>query len=200
MGCRSNKVKYYILQKLFKFHKWHMTPVEERPYGMVVIKWCNRILMKDQNLKRKTIVEIGCGLGDILAKIDAPRENKTGYDIDEKAIRAAKIAHPGIRFQVGRFAPDIRGKYISILICVNFLYSLDTENVRKEFQRLVLNNDIQYILTETMCPVTPNYPYSHDMDEILGSDYTQIKQRSFEAAERSRRYMLLYVKNVRADR
>lgn len=200
MGCRNSMAKYYILQLLFKFHKWHMAPVEARPYGMEVIKWCNRILVKDQDLKRKTIVEIGCGLGDILAKIDAPKENKTGYDIDKKVIRAARIAHPGIRFSVGGFAPNIRGKYISILICVNFLYSLDAENVRKEFQRLVLNNDIRYILTETMHPATPNYPYSHDMDEILGSDYTRIKQRSFEAAERSRRYILLYVKNVSVDR
>lgn len=200
MRCRGKIVKYYFLQKFFKFHKWHMVPVEERPYGMEVIKWCNRLIMNDKGAKGGTVVEIGCGLGDILAKISAPKENKTGYDIDEKVIRAARIAYPGIRFQVGGFAPDIRGKYISILITVNFLYSLKSETIEKEFRKLIVNNDIKYIITETMYPATPNYPYSHDMDTILGSNYTCIKKRSFAAAEYSRRFILLYVKNESADK
>lgn len=199
MRCRGKAVKFYILQKIFRFHKWHIVPVEERPYGMEVIKWCNRLLKKDKDAMRGAVIEVGCGLGDILAKVNSGKKNKIGYDIDEKVISAARIAHPGIRFQVGEFAPNIRGEYISVLITVNFLYSIDSEKVKKEFQKLVLNNDIKYIITETMHPATPNYPYSHDMDKILGRKYTCIKKRGFTAAEHSRRYILLYVKNKSTD-
>lgn len=195
MGYMRKTVRYSILQKLYGFHKWHIVPVEGRPYGMEVIKLCNRILVKDKDAKRGVIIEVGCGLGDILNKINTLKENKIGYDIDEKVIKGARIAHPGIRFQVGEFAPDIRGEHISVLIAVNFLYSLEGKIVEKEFQKLVINNDIKYIITETMYPATPNYPHSHDMDKILGENYTCIRKRGFAAAENSRRFILLYAKN-----
>lgn len=191
---------YIILQKFFQFHKWHTIPVEERPYGMEVIKWCNKLLMKDKDAKKGVVIEVGCGLGDILFKISTLKKNKMGYDIDEKVIRAAPIVHPGIRFQVGEFAPNIRGEYISILITVNFLYSLDSEYVEKEFQKLVSNNNIKYIITETMYLAMPNYPYSHDMDKFLGKKYTCIRKKGFEANEHSRRYILLYIKNEYANK
>ena len=159
---------------------------------MEIVKWCNRILEKDRNACNGKVIEVGCGLGDILAKINIKRENKTGYDINEKVIRAAKIVHPGIKFQVGNFAPDIKGERISIFITINFLYSLDYKIVEEQFKKLISNNDIKYIVTETMYPITSNYPYSHDFEKILGSKYTCIRKRGFSAAEHSRRYILLY--------
>lgn len=195
MSQRGKTVRYRILQKFFRFHRWHIVPVEQRPYGMEVIKWSNKILTKDLDIKNGKVIEAGCGLGDILAEINMPKKNKTGYDIDGKVIKAARIAHPGIPFQVGSFAPDLREEYISIFIAVNFLYSLDSKTVEREFKQLIANNDIKYIITETMKPAVPNYPYSHDMDKILGEKYTCIKKRSFAAAEHSRRFLLLYMKN-----
>lgn len=194
MSWKCEAIRYGILQKIFGFHKWHMTPVEQRPYGMEVIKWCNRLLASDGDANRGKVIEVGCGLGDIVAKIKTKNENKEGYDIDEKVIKAAKIIHPGIKFQADGFAPDIRGERIFIFIAVNFLYALDSKTVRNEFKKLLTVNDVKYIVTETMYPINSNYPYSHDMDKILGSDYTCIKKRGFPAAEHSRRYILLYAK------
>lgn len=182
-----------ILQKVIGFHKWHTIPVEQRPYSMEVIKWCNQLL-KNEVGKGKSIVEIGCGLGDILAKIDAKEADKVGYDLDEKVIRAARILHPKTKYKVESFAPDIFKQEILILITVNFLYSLDSDMVEKQFKKILSNNDIKYIITEIMYPTTPNYPYSHNMDTILGNDYICIKKRSFVAAEHSRRFILLYKK------
>lgn len=188
-------LKYKILQKMFGFHKWHTIPAEQRPYSMEVIKWCNRLLKKEskENIN-KIIIEIGCGLGDILAKLDAKEAVKVGYDIDEKVIKAAKILHPKTKYKVENFAPDIRGQEILMLITVNFLYCLDSNTVEKQFKKIISNNNIKYIITEVMYPATPNYPYSHNMDMILGNDYICIKKRSFAAAEHSRRFILLYKK------
>jgi uncharacterized UPF0146 family protein len=194
MSWKCGVIGYGILQKIFGFHKWHMTPVEQRPYGMEIIKWCNRLLARGIGANSGKVIEVGCGLGDIVAKIKTKNSNKVGYDIDEKVIKAAKIIHPGIKFQVDSFAPDIRGERILIFIAVNFLYALDSKTVKKEFKKLLTDNDVKYIITETMYPITPNYPNSHDMDKVLGSDYTCIKKRGFPAAEHSRRYILLYEK------
>lgn len=195
MSWSGKSVGYGILQKIFKFHKWHMTPVELRPYGIEVIKWCNRLLRRGRDANGGKVIEVGCGLGDILAKIHVKKEAKRGYDIDEKVIRAAKVIHPGIQFQVEKFAPDIRGERIFIFIAVNFLYEIDSRTVEESFKKLIADNDIQYIITEMMYPSTQNYPYSHDMNKILGSNYTCVKKRGFSAAENSRRYILLYAKN-----
>lgn len=46
MSQRGKTVRYRILQKFFRFHRWHIVPVEQRPYGMEVIKWSNKILTK----------------------------------------------------------------------------------------------------------------------------------------------------------
>ena len=188
-------LKYKILQKMFGFHKWHTIPAEQRPYSMEVIKWCNRLLKKEskENIN-KSIIEIGCGLGDIVAKIKTKNSGKVGYDIDEKVIKAAKILHPKTKYKVENFAPDIRGQEILMLITVNFLYCLDSNTVEKQFKKIISNNNIKYIITEVMYPATPNYPYSHNMDMILGNDYICIKKRSFAAAEHSRRFILLYKK------
>lgn len=194
MRWNRKKIVYSALQKVFGFHKWHTTPAEQRPYAMEVIKWCNRILTRDKDMCNGKVIEIGCGLGDILAKINIKRANKTGYDIDGNVIRAAGVLYPGISFQKGGFAPDIRGERISILITINFLYSLDYKTVKEQYEKLIDNNDIKYIVTETVHPVTPNYPYSHDFDTILGSRYKCIRKRSFPAAEQARRYILLYVR------
>ena len=180
-----------VLQKIFRFHKWHQIPIEQRPYSVEVIKWCNQLLKKESE-KGKSIIEIGCGLGDILAKIDTRKINKVGYDIDEKVIKAAKLLHPKIKFQVENFAPNIIEQEILILITVNFLYSLDSKTVEKQFHKIISNNNIKYIITEIMYPATQNYPYSHNMDTILGNDYICIKKRSFAAAEHSSRFILLY--------
>ena len=194
ISWKGKVVAYSVLQKIFGFHKWHIVPVEQRPYGMEIVKWCNRLLERDRDAENGKVIEVGCGLGDIVAKIKTKKGNKEGYDIDEKVIKAAKIIYPGIKFQVGRFAPDIRDERISIFIAVNFLYALDSKTVEEEFKKLSTNNDIQYIITETMHPATPNYPHSHDMNKILGSNYTCSKKRGFPAAEHSRRYILLYAK------
>lgn len=182
-----------IMQKVFGFHKWHTIPIEQRPYCMEVIKWCNQLLRNELG-KGKSIVEIGCGLGDILAKIDAKESVKVGYDIDEKVIKAARILHPKTKYKVETFAPDIFEQEILILITVNFLYCMDSNTVEKQFKKIISNNNIRYIITEIMYPTTPNYPYSHNMDRILGNNYTCIKKRSFAAAEHSRRFILLYKK------
>lgn len=195
MSWKFRMLTYSILQRLIGFHRWHVLPMEQRPYCLEIIKSCNKILEMDTDVLDGKVIEVGCGLGDILANIiKVKKENKLGYDIDTKVIKAARIVHPGIRFIVGEFAPNIRDEKISIFITVNFLYSLDCGKVEREYRKLIENNDIKYIVTEEMHPSTNNYPYSHNFNTILENKYKLVRKRCFAANEHSRRHILYYKK------
>lgn len=70
----------------------------------------------DHDLDGKTILDIGCGLGDFLAllqewEIDA---EYTGFDISPEMVRQCKRRFPGYRFQAGNileFSPARRYDY-----------------------------------------------------------------------------------------
>ena len=83
------------LQKIIGFDKWHLSNFKERTYVLSTVNRINE-LIQDGKVSSGTVLEIGCGLGDIISSIRW--QNKLGYDVDK--ILAARILHPGMRFQV----------------------------------------------------------------------------------------------------
>jgi len=59
----SGKLFRLMLRFFFQFEKWHVFTLTERKYARDIIKYCDSI----EN--RNSVVEIGCGLGDILRKL-----------------------------------------------------------------------------------------------------------------------------------
>lgn len=52
--------------------------------------------------RRRKILDVGCGAGDITAGISSMvRGDVTGLDSDERLVRLASSAHPGVRFITG---------------------------------------------------------------------------------------------------
>ena len=68
---------YWFLQRLFHFDKWHTMPIEHRPYALELCRYINELIEKE---RLENVVEIGCGLGEILARIKAGQ--KTGFDVE----------------------------------------------------------------------------------------------------------------------
>lgn len=64
---------------------WHKSPYELRRYAQMAAESVNE-------LEGKCVVEVGCGLGEILRHINAPK--KYGYDINPHVIEAAKAITP----------------------------------------------------------------------------------------------------------
>lgn len=103
----------------------------------------NFIIPKDAN-----VLETGCGIGDLLAKINS--QNKTGIDFSGKAIETAKSRYPGIKFITGDVQTydltllNEKFDYVILSDLVNDLYDIQKafENIRSvcsENTKLIIN-------------------------------------------------------------
>lgn len=187
----NQKLFYLILHKIYKFDEWHLTPADERPYAECIIRKINSILQKEKI--NGEIIEIGCGLGDIIANISNSYGARSGYDISKNVIKAARVAHPTVRFKHGSFT-DIVNRKIGLAIAVNFFQTIDDESLRTMLDVFTTTNDVDRILLDTV--PSPPYEYAHNYDEIMrkAGFCMEWRSHSFAALPKSRRHLLLYRK------
>lgn len=182
------KIKHYIfqrLQKVYLFDEWHITPINYREYAIDLVKYVDK-LIKEKGLR--TVIEVGCGLGEIISHIDAP--DKVGYDIKREVIHAArKISKKNTNFLVGTF-DSIRNKKIDVFISVNFIHGIEPEVLKEEFRKLTTENDVKYIVVDKV--ISKIYKYNHCMKEILPKEYKEVKRLGFYSAHRGRRYIMIF--------
>ena len=150
------------LQRLHNFDEWHIRPVEWKPYALEVSD-CVNSLIKSQSLSR--VVEVGCGLGGILNRIE--HADTTGFDLDPKVIAAGRRLYPRVRFEVGSFAA-IRDQEIDALILANVCHLIRADELRQTLQELLQRNRIHYLVVDTV----PS-PHCHNWDSLLPSGYVR---------------------------
>ena len=131
-------------------------------------------------------------MGDIVSNINC--KNRIGYDVEERVIRAARLAHKGVTFATGTF-DDITGKKIDICIAINFLHTIDDVSLEGIFDRFFRNNDIKVFAVDKV--QHPPYRYAHDYETLLKRfGYTLMyKSQSFAAWDNTRRRYMLFEKN-----
>lgn len=192
MNCTYRKRLYKVLQKIFKFDKWHISSIKERDYAMYLVKYINDNLY-DLAYSKK-IIEVGCGLGDIISSVKIKNTEKIGYDLSAKVIRIAKIIHPNCKFNVGSFN-EINNEKIAVLIAVNFLHGFDEHTIEEWFNYVIQNNDIDMIVVDKV--QTPPYEYSHDYEVLFNKMGYRLSHKShgFFAWEWSRRHILIFKKD-----
>ena len=144
--CILKKRQLRKLQKKFDFMSWHSEGCFEcRPYKKQILKIINQ-------LNPCFIVDIGCGLGEILSKSNS--KYKYGIDPDEKVIEAAMYMHPNIKFDKGDsklLFKKINEKEInipenSLLIASGWTHNID-KNELTEFLNESLNH-FKYIIID----------------------------------------------------
>lgn len=94
-------LKYPFLllgRHIFGYSRWNARPINRKPYALHIIETVER-LIEDGQIRNGYIVEVGCGMGDIIGNIKY--DKKIGVDIDEHVIRAAKICHRNTEFYTG---------------------------------------------------------------------------------------------------
>ena len=139
---------WYLVRK-YKLNDWHRNPIYWMPYRLEVVKLLNNLIGKE-NRDDITIVEIGCGLGEILR--ECKNNNKTknikfyGFDINEKVINVAKKLDKDIIFKVGTFDSVVKipEKRIDILVMISFLHTLSEDDIINYFKILMENKLIKY--------------------------------------------------------
>lgn len=86
---------------------------------------------------RGRVLEIGCGLGDLIAEIDAQR--RVGIDVAPKMIELAKARHPGVELHVADVERDdlatIVGGQFDTIVLTDAIGLLD--DVQLAFERVV---------------------------------------------------------------
>lgn len=66
----------------FGISRWHVASADAKPYIRDVVDFLNR-------RRPETVCEVGCGLGDIIRRVLAPR--RYGFDSDPRVVRAARL-------------------------------------------------------------------------------------------------------------
>lgn len=151
------------LRVAYRFDKWHVSSLDQRPYAQDIIEYCNK------KAKRNSFLEIGCGLGDILLNVKF--DVKKGFDIDPKVLRAAallaKLKAQKVRFDTFQF-PDspLTGQY-DVITMVNWIHHIEP-SVLKSKLSAYFNHHLTAegeILIDTVHD--PEYEYNHDINSLI---------------------------------
>lgn len=166
------KQKYFmILMRKYQFEEWHVLPINFRPYAIRIVDYLNE-------QKTGRVVEIGCGLGEIIGNINT--HERLGYDIDSRVILAAKKIYRKVVFHTGSFE-DVKNQKVDYLITVNFIHNIPPEELREKYLGLIENNEIKHIILDVV--YGKGYKYKHDVKELFcGSGYKVKKRLSRDCA------------------
>jgi SAM-dependent methyltransferase len=165
LRCRRDRIGLHVLRLIFGFDTWHASaPFSCRPYKEIVVGLANA-------LQPSIVVEIGCGLGDIISRVTAIE--RFGIDADSRVIRAARFLHPGRGHWIhgdeyciqGVVSP---GRTIDCLIMVNWIHTLSPERL-SDLLLPVLPRTRYLILDAIDADGPPSYRYKHNFDFLSAS-------------------------------
>ena len=162
-----------ILAKIFKFHPWHAdAPTSARHYRLLVAKIVNE-------LKPKTVVEVGCGLGEILIRINAPEIY--GYDADEGAIRAARFLRGKKVIFIHGDLKTVALQQIDVLILINWINKISPASLEEQLIPLIQRT--RYLLLDALDPAVPGYKHNFKFlaskTKLISINRPQRENRSF---------------------
>jgi SAM-dependent methyltransferase len=164
MRCLMERAWLEALRRIFRFDAWHANaPYACRPYKKSVIDLAN-------SLHPTTVVEVGCGLGDIVSRIQA--ENRYGLDLDARVIRAARFLHPrhvawivGGAAKLGEQEPPILA--VDCLIMVNWIHNLSVDELASTLAPLLPKT--RHLIVDAVDQDAPaSYRVRHDFGFLSG--------------------------------
>ena len=156
--CRIDRMWLAELRRVFQFDPWHAgAPYSCRAYKRMVVDLVN-------SLKPALVVEVGCGLGDILSRVNA--RERFGLDSDARVIRAARFLHPGKVHWLQGDATGIErvlpaGCRMDCLIMVNWIHNLSPDHLAALLLPLLPRTE--YLMLDAIDADGPeSYRFKHD--------------------------------------
>lgn len=188
----------YLLKYIFKFYPFNLIPTQSKQYCIDIICHLNKREIKE------SVVEIGCGLGDILRNINF--KEKYGYDKQMEVLNALNFLNKfyskkkRIKLSQLQFGKgSIQGKHDAIIL-VNWIHKVPNDilqNSLKDFYRNNLNPGGEIII-DSISGGKDVYPYQHDfkkINEYLSCDMKLIGNYSMGKNQDIIRKTVSFIKN-----
>ena len=155
----------YVLKWTFGFDIWHVNRLADRPYARALIAHLNGRPASE----RGRVVEIGCGLGDIIRRLKY--RERLGLDADAAVVRATTLLTmpqrlAGLRIRRFMFPADsLVGRYDAIVM-VNWPHQFEAPIVRQAVADYVRDH-LQpggALFIDTV--QDPAYRYNHRIEDV----------------------------------
>jgi SAM-dependent methyltransferase len=156
----------YLLHFYFKFDKWHIASLYDRKYAMAAIRHLNGRNKETRN----EVLEIGCGLGDIIRNLNYIR--RRGYDLDLNALKAARFLsritlRKKIDFEWFEFPGSPLKGQVDAIIMVNWIHHVPPPLLKTKIDDYFLNNLLPggEIIIDTV--QDKEYKFNHDIGYLV---------------------------------
>jgi SAM-dependent methyltransferase len=154
----------HLLHWAYGFDRWHLGHSGEA-YAHRIVEFLNGWPAAD----RGAVVEIGCGLGDILRGLRF--ETRLGLDRDPRVLAAARVlavarGHVGLAFGVLEFPETLlRGRYNAIVL-VNWIHEIPPPALAAALRTCFVEHLVPggAIIVDTVRDVA--YMYNHDIEAL----------------------------------
>jgi len=152
-----------LLCALLGIERWHAGSAERHPYRQEIVR-------RLQAQAPDALLEVGCGLGDILSRVTAGR--RLGGDVSARVLWAARLSHPwqwlvhGARFRKMGLGDPVQGRFDAV-VCVNFIHVIAPAYLRTHLGTLVRDNLAPGGLLVFDVVRNPQYRHNHDADFLL---------------------------------
>ena len=172
---RLRRVGRRALQRVYGFDAWHVGHGGE-PYVADIVRYLNG---RPEN-GRQSVVEIGCGLGDILRPLRF--RARTGLDREREVVRAARARgrlQRGLQFDVFEFpASALEGRHDAIVM-VNWIHAIEPAVLRNAIHNYASGHlrPGGCIVVDTVAD--PAYTYNHDVHALAPPEVTVARIGSY---------------------
>lgn len=171
------KIFRIILMLFFRFDYWHTSPLENRKYAIDIITSLNN------HIPGGSIIEIGCGLGDILMK--ANYRKKYFYDISPEVLKAAAFLQrfsqkPSINyFKTFDLINDSLNKNLKFdtIIMVNWIHCFNSVVIKSRLSEIIKNNlNERGLIVFDIIENNKNYKFNHSVSDLIDLERFTIKE------------------------
>lgn len=99
---------------------------------------CTRLIERFAPDGRLRILDVGCGTGRVLARLNQMGHECTGIDVSEPMMQFARESHPDLTIEFGDMRSFDLGKTFDVVICVGstFTFNLTNADIHSSLERL----------------------------------------------------------------
>jgi len=153
------KLKALAYKRGLALDLWHIRHnIYCRPYKRRVIEVAN-------SLNPNSVIEIGCGLGEIISRVKA--QYRVGVDMDKACIYLANKLNKGPIYIQGSFDSvlALQVKDIDLLIMVGFIHVTPIDTLSFHINQILDSKTCKYIITDRYREDYPEQGIVHDLSK-----------------------------------